>query len=187
MSGAAPAVSDGRVYAGSEGGVLYTFDRTTGEIQWQRSFGSELRSGISVREDTVHVATRDGRLVGVQAETGQDQWDTQLRGQVFATAAVTDETIYQPTTRQLVALDRSTRTTAWQASPGAIAAPVVLENGVYVGGTDGTLRVYDRTTGTVQREFDTGEEQIRSSLAVERGTVYVGGSDGVVYALGNGA
>jgi eukaryotic-like serine/threonine-protein kinase len=78
----------------------------------------------------------------------------------------------------------SLRRLVWKFKTGGrvISSPLVVENTVYVGSTDGALYAVDRADGTQRWKFDT-RGPVSSSPAYADGLVYVSSVDGNVYAV----
>ena len=63
-----------------------------------------------------------------------------------------------------------------------ISSPVVVNDVIYVGSTDGGLYAVNRADGTQRWKFQS-QGPVNSSPAVANGLVYVGSVDGNVYAI----
>ena len=171
-----PAVVGGVVYVGSTDGKLYAFDATgttnctgtptTCTPLWTATTGGAIFSSPKVVGNVVYVGSTDGKLYALDA-TGT----TNCTG--------------TPTTC----------TPLWTATTsGAIDdSPAVAGGVVYVGSTDGKLYALDATgttncTGTPTTctplwTATTSGAITFSSPAVAGGVVYVGSTDGKLYAL----
>jgi outer membrane protein assembly factor BamB len=86
------------------------------------------------------------------------------------------------TSRVAVPLDASLRWTYTPSSPGVPTAPVAAGGLVFVGGSDGLVRVVDAATGALRWKASTGGS-IFFPPAIAQGRAYVGSNDGRIYAF----
>lgn len=141
--------------------------RSCARLQWSfRTAGYEARDhaaetvlvgGVSVRDGTVYVETRQ-RVYALNRQRGGEQWHRRLRFPGTATPTVGPDRIYLAGAGGLQALDREDGSEAWSAMipspyPGSrtddwiSAAPTLGEQAVFVGTTGGRLLAFDRETG----------------------------------------
>ncbi len=77
----APAISNRRVYVGSNDGVVYCLGSNDGRIVWRfpnASVRQPITSPVSVSGDVVYARTGKTALVGLNAETGELIWEQKL-------------------------------------------------------------------------------------------------------------
>src|SRR5262245_46418616 len=72
-----PAVTERRVYAGSNDGNLYAFDRSTGAVLWKFAAGGPVSASAGVARGLVISATLDGRIFAVAENSGTLRWSMQ--------------------------------------------------------------------------------------------------------------
>ena len=95
-----PAVLGGRVFLGSQGGIVYSLDAQTGCVHWFRDEGASVRSGISFAEIETPGGTRLAAFYGdlranaraVDAATGELIWETRVDD--FPVARITGSPAY---------------------------------------------------------------------------------------------
>lgn len=81
-----PAIAGGRVFIGSQGGIVYSLDAETGCVHWYLEAGASVRTGMTVAEIDVDDGPREVLLFGdlgahinaVDAATGERIWQTQV-------------------------------------------------------------------------------------------------------------
>jgi outer membrane protein assembly factor BamB len=93
---ASPVVSGGRVFIGSNTGVFYALDSTTGHVAWSRFLGFSRKLTCNARgiastatvavdpvtsKPTVYVSSGDGYLFALDAATGTVVWKSEIRVQ----------------------------------------------------------------------------------------------------------
>jgi outer membrane protein assembly factor BamB len=206
---AAPAVAGTRVLMPSGSGEVTAVEAATGTPVWQAIVAGERRGRAITRitditgdpvvlGGTVIIGNQSGRTVAVDAETGERRWTARdaAYGPVLpagnALFLVNDEA-------QLVRLDAATGETVWQVDMplyvenrprrenrrDAITAhygPVLAGGRVVVASSDGLLRLFSPTDGTL-----TGTAEIPGGAAappaLAGGTLYVPGANGQLHAF----
>ncbi len=144
----------GRVVAGTDGRGLQAFSLATGEPAWSFAGDPSVKGewfGAPVHSSgTVYVATYNRFVYAVSAVTGKGKWSARITGASLARPAVDEAhgVVYvtcatfknNPT---LWAIDARTGKTRWNARLGNIsAAPVIEDDRLYVGSTDGYFYAY---------------------------------------------
>ncbi len=92
-----PVVDGGTLYTASLDGKVYAVDAATGLARWPKPFdtGSEVRSGLTISEGSLIVASRDGVVRKINLDDGTPAGELQIGTKVEAdlvTAA--DESVY---------------------------------------------------------------------------------------------
>jgi len=201
-----PAVSDGRIYMGGAN-VIYAFEASDGTEVWAQE-GYNLSSlSPAVADGMVFFGGRtdfDGTadtpvngVLALDASDGTEQWTFETETFLASSPAVVDGTVYAGGD-QVYALDASDGSVQWSVETGesVFSSPAVTDDTVYVGSHDDTVYALDRSTGEERWSFQTRGDVISSPAAVGvtsvtggpvgsegGGTVYVGSSDGHLYAL----
>src|SRR5579885_2721258 len=68
-----PAVTDDRVYIGSDDGFVYAIDRATGRVRWQFAAGGPVNATPAVNDRSLFV-TGGGFLRSLRRSDGHEQW-----------------------------------------------------------------------------------------------------------------
>jgi eukaryotic-like serine/threonine-protein kinase len=183
-----PAVADGTVYFGCRDSNIYAVDAATGKQRWAfNNKGSWVIVSPAVRGGVIYAATSDtGQFLALDAKTGRQIYALDLkRWPIFSSPAIAGNMAYAGSFQgKLFAVDLTARRIAWtfETDASKTIGPAVMR-------PDGTLdfaalnggMFYDDFVGAVAR-FE-GFGAILSSPAVDGGVVYVGSSDGNLYAL----
>lgn len=151
------AVGGEAAYIGSGDGMLRALDLETGELLWRYDAGAPISSSPAVAGGRVVVSGRDGVTHAVDAGSGRRLWTV---------SAGPDRPL--PWGRE-----------GWDYF---VASPTVVGDTVLLAGGDGVLRRVRLEDGTALGETPLGT-RLRSSPAAARGRAFVGGGDGVVYAV----
>ncbi|WP_135824208.1 outer membrane protein assembly factor BamB family protein [Halorussus ruber] len=192
----APAVADGTVYAAArdddEGdpdtqGTVHAIDLADGSAVWSQSLGESARfnpvDAPVVGDGLVYVPTGTGPLVALETDTGAEAWRVDPPRGVQASPALADGTLYVACLDgTLRALDAATGDTEWTAAGKTYyGGPTVGERGVYAVDIDGALSSWTRSGG--ERWRVRIDPPVKGSPIPADGRLYVGTSDGLLYAL----
>ena len=206
---ASPVIgADGTVYVGSADGYLYAVN-PDGTRKWSFNAGDEiLNSAIVAPDGTIYFNT-DTTLFSVSS-TGMKNWSLvfqdpyPLSWSTYSTAPILgpDGTIYfgsnfEKATEQgiygmLYAVDSATGLEKWAFSAGTrvMDCPTLSADGstVYFGSLDGNLYALATASGTTKWAFPAGAIIYSSPMIDANGIIYVGSSNGNLYAVtDNGA
>lgn len=185
---ASALVVGGRVLVGCRDSIFYALDAKTGAKLWTMSnHGSWVVGSASARGDAIYFATSDsGKLYGVDAKTGAKQLELDFHTwPMFSSPAIAGSMLYIGSNRgTLDAIDLDAKRVAWSFSTDgakANAATFTKPDGSpnYDAAFAGSF--YDELVAGVAKLAALG--QIQSSPAIGDGVIYVGSTDGNVYAL----
>lgn len=232
---ASPAVANGTVFVGSWDSNFYALDASNGKLRWKFATGRDtviynqvgIASSAAVVGSNVYFGCRDGFLYVLDINTGALKWKhDNNHGWVIGSPAVHDGTVYFATSdgTRFKALDVATGAIKFNITNKAISfsSPVVVNNAIIFGTSDGWLHAIDRANGNTIAEFQTDGSKanaakytnpdgrmnsalmypdftlegmfvgldrmftlgsILSSPIVSNGVLYVGSTDGNIYAL----
>lgn len=181
------AVSDGLVFVGGRDGHFHVVDQATGALRWKHDNRRGWTIGSpAVRDGVVYFATSDGRrFKALEAATGAVRFDLENKAVSFSSPALAGNVVYYGTSDGwLHAVDiRTGQFLGHFQSDGS------KENGARWTDANGVLqsgRMYpDRTLDGMmigmRTMFTVGS--ILSSPSIAEGVLYVGSTDGHVYAL----
>jgi outer membrane protein assembly factor BamB len=182
------AVADGIVYFGCRDSKFYAVDAATGKERWSFSNkGSWVISSPAVLDGKVYFATSDtGLLHALEAKTGAPLFSLDFKHwPMFSSPSIAGETLYIGSHQgSLNGIDLKTQRVAW-----TFETEDSKKNGPTYTKPDGTPNYeaaffdffYDDMVSGVQKMMVVGA--IFSSPVVAGNIVYVGSTDGNVYAL----
>jgi outer membrane protein assembly factor BamB len=192
-----PVIYGSRIFQLADDGVLAAINKQSGHFDWVRKLGDSSASTPAVTPTTVYATlysresgTENGRAVALDSASGRLLWSRGLpspsessplvdSGKVFFGSQ--DGTVY--------ALNAHTGATVWMYhAEGAVKASPTLQGGVlYFGDYGGDLQAVSERTG--RRLWRSGSEgavvgsgTFYSTSAVAYGRVYLGNTDGRIYA-----
>jgi len=89
-----PAVGYGRVYFGTEFGMIYALDEFTGDLVWEYSGSSGIESSPAIANGWVYVGLEEGALIALNATDGYPMWKYDQVARVESSPALYSGTIY---------------------------------------------------------------------------------------------
>lgn len=90
-----PAVSDSRLFIGSDDENLYAMDKMSGDIEWTFNTTDGVGTPVTLsREGLVFVGNEDGRIYGIDSEDGIEQWVFRTGDAIKKEVSVSEERIY---------------------------------------------------------------------------------------------
>jgi outer membrane protein assembly factor BamB len=182
------AVMDGAVYFGCRDSKFYALDANTGAQRWAfDNKGSWVITSPAVRDGRVYFATSDtATLYALDAKSGDPVFSLSFNHwPMFSSPAIAGSFLYIGSHQgKLVAIDLASQKTAWTFETEASR-----RNGPAVTKPDGTPNYeavftdsfYETLVIGVNRLMSVGA--MLSSPVVVNDTIYVGSTDGFLYAL----
>ena len=187
-----PAVANGLLYVGSEGGGFNAFDLKTGDLKWGVSEVTTVNSSPTVVNGIVYIGsgifgTDSQNLYAFDALTGAKKWafPTPDGGTYYSSPMVANGMVYVGGGGTFYAVDAVTGAEKWKAKPdiGNLiwSGPVVATGLVYIG-IGKKVFAFDAATGAKKWEYETGRTIDHSSPCVvaKDGTVHHAGISGMV-------
>ncbi len=181
------AVANGVVYFGCRDGHFYAVDAATGALRWvhDNKMGWVIASP-AVRDGIVYFPTSDGtRFKALDATTGALKYSVENKAVSFSSPAlVNDRVFFGSSDGWLHALDIATgkEVASFQSDGSRTNGPRYTDaNGRLNGGAMYPDRTLDGMMIGMRTMFTVGS--ILSSPVVVDGTLFVGSTDGNVYAL----
>ncbi len=182
------AVKDGVVYFGCRDSNFYALDAATGQKKWAfNNKGSWVITSPAVLDGKVYFATSDTAMVyGMDAKTGAPAFSLNFNHwPLFSSPAIAGGMLYIGSHQgKLLAIDLASHKLAWTFETDASR-----ENGPALTKADGTPNYeaafvdsfYDNLVTGVNKMMSVGA--ILSSPVVVNDVIYVGSTDGFLYAL----
>lgn len=181
------AVAGGLVFVGGRDGHFHVVDARTGALKWTHdNHGGWTIGSPAVRDGIVYFATSDGRrFKAIEAATGAVKFDLANKAISFSSPALAGDRAYYGTSDGwLHAVDTKTgQFTAHFQTDGSRAnvAKWVDSAGVFQSGWMNPDWTLDGMMVGVRTMFTVGS--ILSSPVIAEGVLYVGSTDGTLYAL----
>lgn len=153
---AAPLVVGDQLIAGHDSGFLYAFNRQTGQLNWKRDLGGNIRREIRVLDGDLFVTSDSHALYRIRPQDGAIVWHYAYSGGHVASGASAwrDLALFADFNGTVRAVDRKSGQLRWEKSLGSELAAVVsgedamrmAGNGLYFL-SDRGLHRHDLVTG----------------------------------------
>ena len=181
------AVVDGVVYVGCRDAHLYALDAKTGDKRWEFLAGlSWINTSPAVRDGKVYVATSDSALIhALDAATGKEIYQKQAKSIIWGSLSLAgDAFVVSQFNGSLEGRDLQSGDVLWSFTTDA-----AKKNEGWVLNSDGGVNnslVYqsnwlEEPATAMARMFSVGSFVATPTIA--NGVVYVGSTDGKVYAI----
>jgi outer membrane protein assembly factor BamB len=192
-----PVIEGNHIFQLGDNGVLAAFDRETGRTYWSRSLGRLSASTPAVSPTTVYVTLLRtgvpgiaGRIFALNYRSGQTRWWRDLPSPSESSPLLDGErVIFGTQSGEVYALNARDGRVLWTyRAGGAVKASPTLSDGVlYFGDYSGHVQAISEATG--RRLWISGSEgalfgsgTFYSTAAVIYGRVFLGNTDGRIYA-----
>jgi outer membrane protein assembly factor BamB len=183
-----PAVVDGMVYFGCRDSNLYAVDATTGEKKWAfNNKGSWVIGSPAVSKGKVYFATSDsGMFHSLDARTGAEVFNLKFTWPMFSSPAIAGNTLYLGSNEgKLTAVDLTAQKPTWvfQTDDSRLNGPALTNPADGKTNYEAAFRdfYYDDVVVGVDKLLTVGA--FLSSPVVVDKTIYIGSTDGYLYAL----
>lgn len=189
----APAVADGKVFAGTWNSKLYALDAADGHKIWDYTVSSSqlvLFGSPTVANGKVYIAAGKN-IYAVNTSNGSLVWKSpNLDNFVgISPSIVENKLFFISDSGTIYSLSADTGQINWTYStnsPSGVPnwSSAAIANGiVYIGSGNGNLYAFDKDTGNVLWSYDLGGP-IQASPVIANGLLYIGTENGVFYAFG---
>ena len=192
-----PVIYSWRIFQLGDNGVLYALNRYTGHTIWQRKLGLLSASTPAVTANTIYAtvlfsghAGKPGRIVALDSATGAIRWFRSLPSRTESPPLIDHGRIYFGSESGTVyALDDRTGHLLWTYhAEGAVkASPTLYAGKLYFGDYSGHLQAVNESNGHLIWRSGSGGALLGSgtfysTCAVLYGRVFLGNTDGRIYA-----
>ena len=178
------AISNHLAYVGD----VTALKTTSGAIGWQTDVGQEVEAAPVVGDGLVFASLNDPELVALNAATGKFVWGSPAAMSYVreSSPAFLNHVVYAgDDAGKLWAVKAATGAVLWHvtASSGSdVSTPVASGTRVYVS-SGRKISAYKTSSGARAWASDLGSDYNTGEPAIARGVVYIGSSDGTVFAL----
>jgi outer membrane protein assembly factor BamB len=192
-----PVIYGETLYQLPDDAELHAIDSRTGKVIWRRSLGRMSASTPAVDASTVYATVLDsgdphmpGRVVALDSSDGAIRWSRPLPSRSESSPLLAGGRLYFGSEAGTVyCLDASSGDVVWTYhAPGAVKASPSLADGVlYFGDYSGHVQAISASTGkrlwiSASEGALFGSGTFYSTAAVMYGRVFLGNTDGRIYA-----
>lgn len=157
-----PAIDNGKVYVGANGGAFFCINARYGYEVWRVNLPNDILSSPVVDGGNVYVGCGDGNLYCLNANTGTTVWKKALSGPVYSSPTIEGDNVYigcngtgASNSAYIYSLNKYTGNQNWRYAVGdAIESkPFVLNGVVYAGSWDSYLYAVNTNNGTLKWRY----------------------------------
>jgi outer membrane protein assembly factor BamB len=180
------AISDGKVYVGSDDKSIYCIDLQNGSKVWSFPTQGEVESSPLVLDGTVYFGSSDGGLYALNAASGKTNWVSMTGDKIMGgpnwfpapQGGGTNWIIAGSYDYKLYCFDAASGKTNWtfETSNFINGTPAIANGKTVFGGCDALLHVISLKDGQKVKEVEAGA-YIAGSGALEKDRFYIGHYD----------
>lgn len=199
-----PAIDDDIIFTVDHKGYVLALNRANGKTLWNKKLGESISGGISSEHGMLLLASTKGEIIALSNTDGQFLWRKQVQGEILSAPRTNGEVVaVQTMNGRIYVVDAKTGDDVWfyENPPPVLTlrgtpSPVVTENAIYAGFSNGRLMAFDPNNGSILWEQRIAIPQGRSELSrmvdihatpiLQEGILYVSSYQGKLSALARG-
>lgn len=137
-------VKNGRLFAGSSDGKVYSFDASSGEAKWGYQYSSAMECPPTIESGRLYIGAEDGSLLALDAESGKLLWRFRTKGPIRgAVAAASDLVYFGSGDGYVYAVNVASGKLRWKTRTGAAVQAVThVQDGLLVASLDNFVYLY---------------------------------------------
>lgn len=197
-SESSPLIDRGRLFFGSQNGIVYALDDRDGAVLWTYHAAGAVKASPSLSDGVLYFGDYSGHVQAVSEQTGRALWVSSSEGALlgsgtfYSTAAVVYGRVFLGNTDgRVYAYDASTGRLDWAVQTGAYvyASPAVtnapgIGPTVYLGSYNGTFYALNARSGDISWQFDAHGRISGSATIVGRIVYFADLGQHSIYGLG---
>ncbi|HIG0326999.1 TPA: outer membrane protein assembly factor BamB [Legionella pneumophila] len=150
-----PAIRGDVIYTADASGLVQAVSKKDGQIKWSTSLKNNIVSGPTVAGGYLVVGTNASTLVLLNQSDGKEIWQNKVSAEVLAPPALSHQKVIAKTIDgKVYAIDAVNGKQLWVADHGApslvlkaSSSPIIVDDLVLVGFSDGKLDAFELQTG----------------------------------------
>jgi outer membrane protein assembly factor BamB len=185
------------IVSNSHDGVS-AYDSQTGEKKWHFFVANGVEKEPILFRDNLYFGANDGFFYSVKAKTGLENWKNHVKAEIVASPSFdpAEGRVYFLTiANSLFALDAESGKQVWtytRQDPSSYSirggtTPLIQDNLVYVGFSEGSFVAFNKLNGTISWEIQLNKNKrfkdIDSTAVLSDGKIFISGYDDKLYCL----
>lgn len=174
-----PVVRGDIIYTADVSGLIQAVSKTNGKIKWSTQLKHGIVSGPTVADGFIAVGTNASTLALLNQADGKELWHHKVSGEVLSPPALSHQKVIAKTIDgKVFAYDAVNGKQLWVAEHGspslvlkASSSPIIVDNLVLIGFSDGKLDALELQTGRVvwQRSiaYATGSSDVERLVDID--------------------
>ena len=159
------------------------------KLSWLFQSGNLMTASPTLDGTRVFAGDVSGTMYSISALDGAVIWKYQGAGAIYGTAAVCNNNlVFTAADSMIYCLNAETGTENWKVITGnaLVSVPVIENDIVYVGASDGIFRAIDLRHGEIIWEYPDVGSFVETKPLIYQNKIYFGAWDGYLYALNQG-
>ena len=188
LSESSPAVGEGIIAFGADGGDIVALDASTGKEKWLYDTGeSDIKSSPVIADGTVFIGSNDGSVYALNTDKGALKWKYSTSDNVESSPSVKNGVVYFGSKdSNFFAVDAGTGKLKWKFpnSGQVLSAPAIANDIVYFGTRNNFIYGLDANSGQLLWKNSTGQndKDYITSPAISGNMLFAVTHSGLVYA-----
>lgn len=196
-----PVIRGDLVYTADTSGIVQAVNKKNGQVKWSTQLSHGILSGPTIADGFVVVSTNASTLALLNQADGKEVWQTKVPGEILSPVALSHKKIIAKTIDgKVFAFDAINGKQLWSAEHGspslvlkASSSPIIMDNLVLIGFSDGKLDALELDTGRLvwQRSiaYATGASDVERLIDIDSDPIikdkvaYLGSYQGYIGAL----
>jgi outer membrane protein assembly factor BamB len=183
-----PAIGEGIIAFGTDGGDIIALDASTGKQKWGYDTGViDLKSSPVIADGGVFIGSNDGSVYAINTVNGTLKWKYSTSDNVESSPSVKNGVVYFGSRdSNFFAIDAANGKLKWKFpnSGPVLSAPAISNNVVYFGTQNNVIYGLDTNSGQLLWKNSTGkkDKDYITSPAISGNVLYAATHSGIVYA-----
>ncbi|MCL9685019.1 outer membrane protein assembly factor BamB [Legionella maioricensis] len=152
-----PVIRGDIIYTADVSGLIQAVNKSDGKIKWSTQLKHGIVSGPSISEGFIAVGTNASTVALLNQADGRELWQNKVSGEVLSPPALAHQKVIAKTIDgKVFAFDAVNGKQLWTAEHGspslvlkASSSPIIVDNLVLIGFSDGQLDALELQTGRV--------------------------------------
>jgi len=183
-----PAIGEGIITFGTNGGDIIALDASTGKQKWSYDAGiSDIKSSPVIADGAIFIGSNDGSIYALNTVNGTLKWKYSTSDNVESSPSVKNGVVYFGSRdSNFFAIDAATGKLKWKFpdSGQVLCAPAISNNVVYFGTQNNFIYGLDANSGQLLWKNSTGknDKDYITSPAISDNVLFAVTHSGLVYA-----
>ena len=193
-----PVLSDDKVYAARQSGIVYSFNTSSSKPTWQVNLNTQLRGTAGVGQNSLYLGDKSGKLHALNKSDGSKKWTFEVqtdelenRAYQFYSTAIESEDgkkVYLGAASKFIyCLDSSNGKLIWKhkLSDWIRSRPLIIGETIYAATLDAKLYALIENGNSVEEKWQAqlGEHGFTADLNGNENGILAGGMDLILYSV----
>ena len=136
------------LFIGTQTGIMYCLDQSTGSIKWQYEIGKPILSSVAISKDSIFFGCSDNNIYSLNSNDGSLKWKYGTEGKIWSSPAITQNegVLYVGSLdSHIYGLESETGRLNWKfPTMNAIeSSPCIVNDMLFISSKDGLLYCFN--------------------------------------------